>query len=368
MNASAKTSTDPNAVEWSITDEIKRFRLWGTDRPPLPLKEDEREGFIGVEEGCLIRLVDPKGFCSKQHARIYCVDGEDKKKWFLQNLSKNGTWVNESRRDEPFEIRAGMEIRFGSVTLIAESDRLIALRGLLARMIGWGSDKAKTVDLALRRLYMAATHRTPIVLCSESDPVALAYSIHRLAFGPHPFVVCNPRRKETSETVRWATNVSRASEALTAAVGGSMCVVAGRLPRDFDDAYERLEDPGLRVQLIVCSTKVINGKPYRTKPIIVPPVRSRADELPLIVERYADDAVSELGARREQHFKPVDRDWVVAEESKSLSTIQTATLRLVALRKTGNITRAAALLGMAPVSLKRWIGRRTLPMRLEPPD
>lgn len=363
---SVKTKTEPNTEEWSITDEVTRLRIWGTDRPPFALPANESEGFVGVDETCLVRLTDSSGYCSKQHARIYRIDG-DQRQWFLQNLSKNGTWVNESRHDDAFEIRAGMELRFGGVTVIAESQHLIRLRGFLARILGWGSDNAKTVDLALRRLYMAAIHRTPIVLCSESDPVALAYSLHCIAFGEQPFVVCNPRRKETAETVRWATNVSRASEALSAAVGGTMCVVAGRLPRDFDDVYHRLEDPGMRVQLVVCSTKVIDGKSYRTKPIIVPPVRTRSADLPLIVERYADDAVIELGARREHHFKPGDRDWIVAEESKSLSTIQTATLRLVALRKAGNVSRAAALLGMAAVSLKRWIGRRTLPMRLEPP-
>jgi len=365
MDIAAKTNTDPNAEEWSITDEIVRFRLWGSGRL-FSLPKDKREFFVGAAESSEIRLNDPKGFCSGKHARVYRGEGGQ---WFVHNLSKNGTWVNEERRDEPFEAHAGMEIRFGSITLIAESARLIALRGLLSRMIGCKEDRTKTVDLALRRLYMAATHRTPIVLCSPSDPVALAYSIHRVAFGAdRPFVVCNPRRKETSETVRSATNVARATEALSAAVGGSMCIVAGRIPSDFDEAFERLDDPGLRVQLIVCSTKVLNGKPYRTKPIVVPPVSERSDELPLIVDEYAGDALAELGGRREYHYKPADRSWVVAEESRSLSTIQTATLRLVALRMTGNITRAAMRLGMARASLKGWIGRREMPMRLEPDD
>jgi hypothetical protein len=365
MDITVKTNSDPNAVEWSITDEIVRFRLWGSGRP-FPFPKDQREFFVGAEASSAIPIADPKGYCSGKHARIYRVDGG---RWFLHNISKNGTWVNEARRDEPFEIRAGMEIRFGTVTLIAESARFIALRGLLSRMIGWKDDRTKTVDLALRRLYMAATHRTPIVLCTPSDPVALAHSIHRVAFGAErPFVVCNPRRKETSETVRSATNVARATEALSAAVGGSMCIVAGRVPSDFDEAFDRLEDPGLRVQLIVCSLKVINGKPYRTKPIIVPPVSERSDELSLIVDEYAVDALAELGGRRERHYKPVDRTWVIAEESRSLSTIQTATLRLIGLRMTGNVTRAAARLGMARASLKGWIGRREMPMRLEPDD
>ncbi|MGN6104884.1 MAG: FHA domain-containing protein [Kofleriaceae bacterium] len=365
MDIAVKTNTDPNAESWSMTDEIVRFRIWGTARTS-PVPKDEREIFVGAEEASEIRITDPKGFCSGKHARIYRADGG---RWFLHNLSKNGTWVDESRRDEPFEICAGMELRFGSITLIAESARFIALRGLLSRMIGWKDDRTKIVDLALRRLHMAAMHRTPIVLCSPSDPVALAYSIHRVAFGAErPFVVCNPRRKETSETVRSATNVARATEALSAAAGGSMCIVAGRVPSDFDEAFERLEDPGSRVQLIVCSPKVIDAKPYRTAPIVVPPMSARLDELTLIVDEYAGDALSELGGRREYHYKTADRAWVIGEESRSLSTIQTATLRLVALRMTRNVTRAATRLGMARASLKGWIGRREMPMHLEPDE
>jgi hypothetical protein len=144
-----------------------------------------------------------------------------------------------------------------------------------------------------------------------------------------------------------------------------MCVVAGRLPSDFDEAFERLDDPGVRVQLFVCSEKEINGRPYRTKSIIVSPVSERPDELPWIVDEYASDALIELGGRYERHYKPDDRAWVIAEESHSLNTIQTATLRLVALRMTGNLTRAAMKLGMTRTSLKSWIGRRKLPMHIE---
>jgi hypothetical protein len=46
----------------------------------------------------------------------------------------------------------------------------------------------------------------------------------------------------------------------------------------------------------------------------------------------------------------------------SLGEIEKATLRLTAIRMDGSIGRAAERLGMAPVSLRRWIGRRELPM------
>jgi len=49
-----------------------------------------------------------------------------------------------------------------------------------------------------------------------------------------------------------------------------------------------------------------------------------------------------------------------------LPDIEKATLRLVAIRESRNLSAAAARLGMAPVSLSRWIGRRKLPMHIEP--
>jgi hypothetical protein len=49
-----------------------------------------------------------------------------------------------------------------------------------------------------------------------------------------------------------------------------------------------------------------------------------------------------------------------------LPDIEKATLRLVAIRESRNLSSAAARLGMAPVSLSRWIGRRKLPMHVLP--
>jgi DNA-binding transcriptional LysR family regulator len=52
----------------------------------------------------------------------------------------------------------------------------------------------------------------------------------------------------------------------------------------------------------------------------------------------------------------------MAHAAATLGEIEKATLRLTAIRMRGSIGRAAARLGMAPVSLSRWIGRRELPM------
>jgi hypothetical protein len=51
----------------------------------------------------------------------------------------------------------------------------------------------------------------------------------------------------------------------------------------------------------------------------------------------------------------------------SLVEIEKGVFRIAALRETGNIARAAALLGMAHASLGEWIGRRRLPAGTLPP-
>jgi DNA-binding protein Fis len=46
----------------------------------------------------------------------------------------------------------------------------------------------------------------------------------------------------------------------------------------------------------------------------------------------------------------------------SLAEIEKATLRLVTLRTAGNLSDAAARLGMAPVSLDKWLRHRRSPL------
>jgi hypothetical protein len=52
---------------------------------------------------------------------------------------------------------------------------------------------------------------------------------------------------------------------------------------------------------------------------------------------------------------------VCRHAATSYDAIEQATLRLVALRSSGNLALATARLGMRPVSLMRWIGGRKLP-------
>jgi len=358
----SSTKTDAAANEWAIDDDVMRLRNWGTDLinllPPPPV----REWTVGAAESCGLRLDDPSGRISRLHARLV----RDDTRWLLRDLgSKNGVWLDGARRTE-IVLEPGVEIGIGGLTLIAESTRSVVLRGFLGRVLGWRSDRIEVVDHALRSIRLAATRRVPLVLAGDGDLVPTARSIHRHALGvDRPFVVCDPRRRRGKATVRSAENYETGMEAYHAATGGSLCVRSRRLPSDFDEVVAALRDPGSRVQLVVCDDALSEAGPFLAAPIIVPALPDRAAELERIITEYAEDAMIQLGTMRGT-FPDVDRAWVHEYSASSLPEIEKATLRLVAIRESRNLSNAAARLGMAPVSLSRWIGRRSLPMQLTP--
>jgi hypothetical protein len=370
MLAGASTKTDVAINEWAIDDGVTRLREWGSDvihvLPPSPTDD----WTIGAAETCAVRLDDPSGCVSRLHAALVRRDA----KWLVRDLqSKNGMRLDGARRTEVV-LEPGVEVGIGGITLIAESARSIALREFLARLLGWRSDRIEIVDHALRSIRMAATRRAALVLCGDGDLVPMARSIHRHALGEdRPFVVCDPRRRQGKATVRSAENHETGVRALAAAAGGSLCVRSQRLPRDFAAVVTALRDPGARVELVVCANGPDDCEPFLAAPIVVPPLASRAAELDRIITEYAEDAVVQLGTLgtlgtlgSRGGFLAADREWVRTHSSSSLPDIEKATLRLVAIRESRNLSNAAARLGMAPVSLSRWIGRRSLPMEIVP--
>jgi len=358
----SSTKTDTTANEWAIDDAVMRLREWGTDiisiLPPPPTNE----WTIGAAETCGLQVDDPSGRVSRLHARL--VRGETK--WLLRDLgSKNGMRLDGARRVE-FVLEPGTEIGVGGLTLIAESGRWIELRSFLSRLLGWRSDRIGVVDHALRAVRMASARRVALVLRGDGDLVPIARSIHRRALGiDRPFIVCDPRRRQSRATVRSAENYETGMPAFAAATGGSLCVRSLRLPRDFKGVVKALRDPDARVQLVVCAQASEDCEAFLAVPITVPPLTSRADELDRIITEYAEDAIAELGTPR-TGFLSADREWVRTHSASSLPDIEKATLRLVAIRESRNLSSAAARLGMAPVSLSRWIGRRKLPMHVTP--
>ena len=308
----------------------------------------------------MIRIQDRSGKVSRLHARLVRVHG----KWRLRDEgSKNGVWVEGSRRHETV-LEPGFEIGIGGVTLVAESLRSIALRSFLARLIGWGHARSELVDYALRSVRMAATHRATLVLCGDGDLVPIARSLHRRCRGSdRPFVICDPRRQPGKATVRSAENCSTGMEALTVAVGGTVCVRTRRLPNDLHGLIEALRDPTSRVQFIVCAEAADECTRCRVTPVVLPRLSNRRGEIDRIIDEYAHDAAHELSVAPSK-FLRTDHAWVREHAASSLHEIEKATLRLVALRISRTLRDAAARLGMAPVSLSRWIGRRQMPMNI----
>jgi DNA segregation ATPase FtsK/SpoIIIE, S-DNA-T family len=72
-----------------------------------------RPGTIG-REGCDVNLGDPE--VSRRHAAISAADGGAH---VIEDLgSRNGTWVNDHRIDEPTVIRAGDTVRLGNTVWV----------------------------------------------------------------------------------------------------------------------------------------------------------------------------------------------------------------------------------------------------------
>jgi hypothetical protein len=348
------TKTDLGMDSWMIDDELIRLREWGSDRTyPLPA---EGEVTIGSSNVCTLQLNDPSGRMSRQHAQLV----REGTRWLARDLeSKNGMRLDGVRRPKVM-LEPGSELGLGGITLIAESPRLIALRGFLARLLGWDDDHSETVDLAVRSMRLAATQRAALALCGDGDLVPIARGLHRYSLGDdRPFVLCDPRRRATSESAA-LENYTSGMHALQAAAGGTMCVWLKRLPRDFAELTAALHDPGTRVQLIACGLRPSDRKELVSAPIEIPSLSTRADEIDRIIDEYAGDAARSL--RSSTMFTELDRDWVRMHSATSLPEIEKGTLRVVALREAGNVARAAALLGMAHASLGEWIGRRRLPM------
>jgi len=234
-----------------------------------------------------------------------------------------------------------------------------ALRSFCARILGWSIERVGAVEHALRSIEFAAAHRAALVLLGETNLVSIAHALHRRMFGAgQPFVVCNPRLGNMPASSRSPANYESAVEAIGAAATGSLCVHRRRLPQDFSAAVVMIRQPDTRVQLVICRGRHDNYEALleAMAPIQVPSLQERAAELPRIVEEYAMDAAATLSSTAP--ITSNDRDWICRCCASSLHEIETTTLRVVALRETGNVVGAARRLGMSHTSLGEWLQRR----------
>jgi hypothetical protein len=124
------------------------------------------------------------------------------------------------------------------------------LRDFCRRIFGWDDARREAVDDVMHVLLAAVPACAPIALRGKSDLVPVAHALHRRLLGPErPFVVCDPRGRDGDGSVRSAPNRGRGMDALLAAVGGSVCLRARRLPVDFDEMANSLRGSGPTAQV-----------------------------------------------------------------------------------------------------------------------
>lgn len=355
----AATRTDPVGLrEWMIDDEVTRLREWGSDRTyDLPRTTANAELTVGSASTCEIRLDDGWRSVSRRHARLV----REPSGWVMHDAgSKNGLWLDNGRR-LAIGLAPGVEVGIGSLTLIAESDRLVALRSIFSRLLGWSDDHRGIVDRALRSLRMSATLAAPLVLCGEGNLVEVARQIHRAAFGnARRFIVCDPRRRHSDATSRSAESRKTLTEAIEAARGGTICVWSSRLPVDFDERREDLRQRDVRARLVVCYRDPEVPRETCAAVVRIPPLSERRAEIDAIIDAYAADVIVELGARaKSSGVSRHERDWLRQRRPSSISELARAVERVVAIREIGSIERAAEWLGISRVGLSSWLNRRS---------
>ena len=336
-----------------LEDQVIRLREWGTDAIHMLPKPTFGPWIVGTSSACAVRLVDRHA--APKHARLTY----EATQWWISEVGASQTVRQEGVRRARFVLTPGVEVGIGATTLVAESVGTVRLRAFCQRLLGWGSDRLRAVDHLLRAMRLARARHSSLVLSGEGDLVPIAYALHRFMLGDAaPFIVCDRRRLDTRASVRSPANVQVGIQAFMAATGGSLCLRHRRLPQDVGEVLRRAYDPSSDVQLFVCTHGPLRSAALvGTVPIQLPPLEIREMELPRIIAEYATDAIAILGATSGS-FTDADRRWVMEHSAQSLQDIEKATLRLVALRLSDNITQAADRLGMAPVSLTRWLERR----------
>jgi hypothetical protein len=360
MNISMTLSTAPNVLheEWTINDAVIRLRQWGTD-DVFPLSLDRREPItIGTAASCSIRVHDPLRRASREHAHLEWIQG----RWgLIDRGSRNGLYRDGAKVDK-FALTPGVEIGLGGgVVLVAESARWLALRSVLARMLGWSAGRVHAVDQALRMIRLAAVRRTTLVLCGDHDLVPLAEQLHRLTLtAARPFVLCNPSRR-TSKTAENPTRcVTSGRAAVAEAPGGTVCLLHKHLPADLDDTLEALRDARCQTQLVVCAAHVHDVEPFATSPIVVPPLASRKAEIDRVIMEYATEAAGVMGIS-ERWLSPSERVWIRDHAGDSLPEIQKATLRLAAIRQAGSSSAGAIKVGISHTAMLKWLRNHKYP-------
>jgi len=286
-------------------------------------------------------------------ARLRRVDG----RWVIGGTRQDIVLRQDDVPCVEFALVPGSEIGIGARTLIAESPRWAALRSFCFRVLGW--DDTHAVERALRSIRSAMLGRGPLVLRGQRDLVPIAVALHRRTRGDdEPFILAGSRRINVSESVRSPAHFKSGVAALEAAAGGTLCIRSRQLPRDTARMLEQLRARSGSAQLVICMERMdadvaLVGPP----PISIPSLEARGGDLARLAFECGREACVALNAPL-WCFSEYDAALVATETS--LEDIEKAAWRMTATNLMyANISSAASLLGMAPVSLARWLGRRS---------
>ena len=232
-----------------------------------------------------------------------------------------------------------------------------ALRAFSHHLVGTPAEHSALVDDAVDDVLAAVARGRPIALRGPSDLVPVAYALHRRILGAErPFIVCDPRRCESDGSVRVPPSRQTGLRAREAASGGSLCLHARRLPRDFDRLRDCLRHTVPGTTVFVCLYADDRIRDLIARPLEVPPLAARASESDDLLQVALDEAAAALGAAR-RDVPPRLRHGIL-ERIRSFAELEKTALRLVAIASAPNLSQAAKQLRMAPVSLTHWLSRR----------
>jgi hypothetical protein len=339
------THTAP-ADGWRIDDPVTCLRaLDGRARFELPAGGGEVT--LGADPSCDFRIEDSTHRVSRRHAKLF----HDQGAWWVQDLaSRNGVRQDGELR-LLFQLAPGTEVTIGGVTLVAESARLVALRSLIERFIGWDEARAGDVDRALRGVREMAIRRSALVLTGPGDLGVVARRLHDEALGSdRPFTVV-----EKDEAI---------AAAFERAGTGTLCL-RGRAPAEELALLRRaFESAGTHARVIACATSSkaasdAAGLLGRSVVVELPSLASRRHELARLLRVFAENAAHELGAPR-TGFLDHEMNWLERIEYGDFADVATIALRVVAIRNWG-VSEAARRLGITHPALSQWAQRHRVP-------
>lgn len=306
-----------------------------------------KELIIGTAETSDIRLTDPKGMLSRNHANITHQEGA----YTITDCdSTNGIKV-DGKVGKSFPVAPCDTIELGGCTLIAESEHSIELHDLLCRLLGWSVAALVEVDRALRVMREVAHLRAVLIVRGQGSLVGTARRLHDKVLGPdRPFSVHVPKEAGMVAQER--------------AFDGTLFLDGERLPRDVQPVLATLRLPDTRVRVIIGTNTADAAAEVATRinmvaRMSIPSLNERQDELDRLLEAYGADAVATLGAPSAA-LRPHDLQWIRKGGIKTHEEAEEVMLRVVALRNWG-VTNGAERLGITHGALSRYVRRHGIP-------